>query len=103
MGVAVVEVGDVWVGVLDVLVAVPVGVALVRPFGMGVLVVIVVAVLVLVLDGFVAVGVFVARAQRQRDAAGGERDGDGLEDGDALAQQGPGQERPKKGAVAKMT
>lgn len=97
------EVGDVRVGVLDVLVAVPVGVALARPFGMGVLVVIVVAVLVLVLDGFVAMAVFVARAQRQRDPGGGERYGRCLEDGDALAQQGPGQERPKKGAVAKMT
>jgi hypothetical protein len=64
VGVAVVEVGDVVVHVLDGVVAMTVGVAPGRPVGMRVgVVLVVVAVLVLVLDGLVPVQVRMAGPQ----------------------------------------
>lgn len=78
------------VGMLDGIVAVPMGVAAVHLIGVRVVVVsVVVAVFMFVLNDAVAVGVLVGRAQRERDAYSGERDSHCLGDGDGLAEQRP--------------
>jgi hypothetical protein len=65
VSVAVVEVGDMGVGVFDGIVAVPMGVTAVHPLGMGVgVVAVVVAMFVVVLNDRVMVGVLVRGAQR---------------------------------------
>ncbi len=90
--VTVVEVRHMGVGVLDGIVTMPVNVPS-NPTGhvLVVVVCVVVAVLVFVLDHRVEMHVLVGGVQRERDADGGERNGEGLDDGDGLAEQGPGQ------------
>lgn len=90
MVVAVVKVGDMRMGMRDGLVGVAMRVRSADDTGVVVVVVlVVVAMLVFVLDDVVAVCVFMGGAQGEGDADGGERDREGLDEGDGFAEKGP--------------